>query len=104
MAPDATLDGGFDGDNCHGANKVKRLSAHLANERQGPVRIIAYSDHRSDLPLLAFADAAYVVNPRRAMRKLAEAKGFSVLDWSAAPSRVGTTSRRLMAFAGGHHG
>jgi phosphatidylglycerophosphatase C len=80
------LAGRFDGENCYGANKVKRLTAHLANEKRDSLRIIAYSDHRSDLPLLAFADTAYVVNPRHGMRKLAERNGFPVLNWSASPT------------------
>ena len=81
----AELAGTLDGDNCHGAAKVERLKGHLASERCDPLRIVAYSDHHSDLPLLAFADTAYVVNPRRAMRRLAEQNGFVILRWSQRP-------------------
>ena len=76
-----TLDGRLDGENCYGANKVERLRSFLANDNSN-ARIIAYSDHASDLPLLAFADAGYVVNPKPVMRKLAQAHGLPVLNWS----------------------
>jgi phosphatidylglycerophosphatase C len=80
---DATLDGRLDGENCYGSNKVERLMALLANDRRN-APITAYSDHRSDLPLLAVADTGYVVNPDSRMRKLAQASGLPVLDWSGA--------------------
>lgn len=99
-----TLAGGFDGANCHGVNKVKRLNAHLASEKRHSLQIIAYSDHHSDLPLLAFADTAYVVNPRYGMRKLAERQGFPVLNWSGSPARFSTVSRRFMTLLGRSHG
>jgi phosphatidylglycerophosphatase C len=100
----ATLTGRFDGENCQGASKLKRLNAHLANEKRDRLRIIAYSDHRNDLPLLAFADTAYVVNPNHRMRRLAASKGFAVLNWPAAlPARGNTISRRLMTLSGRSH-
>ena len=79
----ATLDGRLDGENCYGANKVERLGTFLANDA-GAVPIVAYSDHASDLPLLGIADKAYVVNPKPAMRKLAQKIGLPVLNWSGA--------------------
>ena len=78
-----TLDGRLDGENCYGANKVERLRAFLANDKRS-MQIVAYSDHASDLPLLAVADFGYVVNPKPVMCKLAQTYGLPVLNWSGA--------------------
>jgi phosphatidylglycerophosphatase C len=93
----AILDGRLDGENCYGANKVERLTSFLVGERQN-ARIVAYSDHTSDLPLLTAADSAWVVNPKPAMRKLAEARGLPMLNWHGAsrPPRRSTFYLQLL--------
>ncbi|MEI9425136.1 HAD-IB family hydrolase [Mesorhizobium sp. Cs1299R1N1] len=82
-----TRGGRLDGENCYGASKVARLKALLAMDTH-ETQVIAYSDHASDLPLLAVADVGYVVNPKPAMRRLAEANGLPVLNWSASSERT----------------
>lgn len=71
------------GENCYGAAKRDRVGAWLASEglsRTG-VHIRFYSDHISDAPLLEWADEAFAINPGRALRDLAKARGWTALDW-----------------------
>ena len=42
---------------------------------------ITYTDHISDLPLLKYANQAYIVNPNRHMENVAKDNGFSVIFW-----------------------
>jgi phosphatidylglycerophosphatase C len=63
------------GGNCYGEEKRRRLEQWLGPAR-AELQIIAYADHRSDLPLLRWADRAVLVNPSPATRR--EARGFSV--------------------------
>lgn len=98
----ATLDGRLDGENCYGANKVERLKAVLSGDRPD-TQIVAYSDHASDLPLLAVADSGYVVNPTPSMRRLAQTNGLPVLNWSGAsqptPRRAALLFQRFRIFS-----
>ena len=74
----------IDGENCYGAAKLRRIEAWLAGE--GVVRAGAdvrfYSDHVSDAPVLGWADAAFAVNPHPPLRRLALARGWTILDWA----------------------
>lgn len=45
------------------------------------LRIRFYSDHVSDAPVLEWADEPFAVNAHGPLRKLAAAKGWTVLDW-----------------------
>ena len=69
--------------NCYGGDKRHRVAAFL--DRAGIARdrahIRFYSDHISDLPMFGFADEAVAVNPSAKLRRLAEARGWPVLDW-----------------------
>lgn len=71
------------GENCYGAAKLRRITAWL--DAQGIARDTArlrfYSDHVSDAPTLAWADEAFAVNPDGRLRRLAQARGWPVLDW-----------------------
>lgn len=97
----ATLNGRLDGENCYSANKVERLKAVLSSDKSD-MQIVAYSDHSSDLPLLAFADSGYVVNPKPSMRRLAQTNGLPVLDWSVSsqltPRGAALSFQRLRIF------
>lgn len=72
------------GDNCYGAVKLRMLRAWM--KREGIAREAAevrfYSDHVSDAPTLAWADQAFAVHPHAALRALASAQGWTVLDWA----------------------
>ncbi|MBY0303696.1 MAG: haloacid dehalogenase [Sphingomonas sp. 28-62-20] len=82
------LDGGvtalIDGDNCYGMAKLDRISAWMADQgvARADATIAFYSDHVSDGPTLAWADRPYAVNPHPALRQLAAAEGWPVLDWT----------------------
>lgn len=54
--------GGLVGGNCHGAAKVERVMHFI--EQHGPFdRLIAYTDHHSDIPLLDWVDEPCCVHP-----------------------------------------
>jgi phosphoserine phosphatase len=44
--------------------------------------ISVYSDHASDAPLMDWADAAYLVNPTKKLRRLAARKNWQIRDFS----------------------
>lgn len=67
----------IDGDNCYGAAKAAMVAA--AFPRQRFVR--AYSDHVSDVALFALAAHPVAVSPSRALRRLAAARGWRIVDW-----------------------
>ena len=71
------------GDNCYGAEKLRRVKCWLSE--QGIARdqafIRFYSDHVSDAPCLEFADEAFAVNSHKPLRRLAQERGWQVLDW-----------------------
>lgn len=89
IATEARTDGagnilcGIDGDNCYGAAKRGMIAAWLARNGidRGDARLRFYSDHASDVPTLEWADAATAVNPHRALRAIAAARGWPIVDW-----------------------
>lgn len=72
--------GDLEGANCYGAEKVRRLEA-LVSSGRGGVHVVAYGDHRSDLPLLRWADEGYLVNPSPSLAREAAGSNVSVLSW-----------------------
>ncbi len=81
---DARVTATIDGENCYGPAKLRAVEAWLA--AQGIARADAdirfYSDHQSDAPVMAWADAPFAANPSRKMRALATRRGWPVVDWS----------------------
>ncbi|MEI9926426.1 MAG: HAD-IB family hydrolase [Sphingomonas sp.] len=73
----------IEGDNCYGAVKLRMVEALLAGEgiARADVYVRAYSDHVSDAPLLAWADAAFAVNAHGPLRAMALERGWPLLDW-----------------------
>ena len=73
-----------EGDNVYGEEKLATVLAWM--EKQGLKRadshIRFYSDHVSDAPALAWADEGYATNAHGPLRKLAKARGWTVLDWA----------------------
>lgn len=67
----------IDGDNCYGAAKA----AMVVQALQGATIARAYSDHVSDAPLFALSAEPVAVSPSRALRRLATARGWQVVDW-----------------------
>lgn len=77
------LAGAIDGENCYGAAKLRRVSEWLGAGREG-CHVIAYSDHRSDIPLLDWADEAIAVNPDERLLAHCKDKGYAIVDWASA--------------------
>ena len=73
----------IDGENCYGPAKLRMILRWL--EEQGidraEVRVRFYSDHASDAPVLEWADEAIAANPHDRLRRLAQARGWRVVDW-----------------------
>lgn len=71
------------GHNCYGAAKLDRVTGWLAAEgiARGAAHVRFFSDHISDAPTLGWADEGFVVNPDAVLASLAEARGWTALDW-----------------------
>lgn len=67
----------IDGANCYGAAKLAMLDTTFP----AAVVVRAYSDHVSDAALLGRAEEGIAVNPSRALRILASARGWRIVDW-----------------------
>jgi HAD superfamily phosphoserine phosphatase-like hydrolase len=76
----------IDGHNCYDTAKLELVKGWM--DRHGLERanchIRAYSDHVSDAPLLNFADEPFATNPHGPLARLAETKGWPILDWRLA--------------------
>ena len=64
-------------DNCYGAAKATMVAARLGAT---PVAV-AYSDHVSDVPLFTLAAVPVAVNPSAALWRLAQRRGWRIVDW-----------------------
>lgn len=71
------------GENCYGAAKLAMIRQWLDDEgiARGAAHIRFYSDHVTDLPTFDWADERFAVNPHQALRRVALARGWPVLDW-----------------------
>ncbi len=78
----------IDSDNCYGLAKRDRLKAFLRGEGidRAASHIRFFSDDVSDRPTFEWADEAIAVNATALLARLASRKGWSVYDWSPAPS------------------
>ncbi len=90
IATDLVRDGGgayraqIAGENCYGAAKLRMMEAWLRAQQRAREQVHArfYSDHVSDAPALEWADEAFAVNPHPPLRTLAQARGWTILDWA----------------------
>lgn len=78
---DGRLTGDLDGENCYGANKLKRVEAYLRTGAAG-LPVTLYTDHHADLPLLRYVQKPVAVNPTRRLRRVATALGMPIEEWS----------------------
>lgn len=71
------------GENCYGAAKLRMIEAWMAGQgiARADAHIRFYSDHVSDAPTLAWADAPVAVNAHGPLRALARAEGWRIEDW-----------------------
>ena len=73
----------IDGHNCFDTAKLDKVMAWMAAQglERSNCHIRAYSDHVSDAPLLEYADEAFATNPHPPLAKLAQQRGWAILDW-----------------------
>ncbi|MGE4063167.1 MAG: HAD family hydrolase [Rhodospirillaceae bacterium] len=67
-------------ENCYGQVKFDAVQEYVAAMIPRP-RVVAYSDHHSDVELLRWADEGVAVNPNGRFRRMAVANGFRIADW-----------------------
>lgn len=71
------------GENAYGEAKMRMIADWVEKSglkgAHGHVRF--YSDHVSDRPAFEWADEPVAVNPHAKLRRLAEARGWTVEDW-----------------------
>lgn len=74
----------IDGGNCYGPAKRAMIESWLAAEGidRAAAHIRFYSDHVSDVPSFDWADEAIAVNPHAALRRVAAARGWPIVDWN----------------------
>jgi len=75
------LAGSLDGSNLRGAPKLAAVRAVLTERFPSAQDFVAYSDHESDIPLLAAASSAVAVDPTVALARVARERGWPVVDW-----------------------
>ena len=81
---DGVLAGKLGGPNCYGPGKLTMVKEYLAKETsfdRDNVHIIMYSDSRSDLDILRWADVGIAVHPSPRLAKLVSEYGFEVQIW-----------------------
>jgi len=76
---DNQVSGSFDGKNCYGEEKLRRVKLVLGDS--APPETFAYSDHITDLPLLIWAGSGVAVNPHRPLLDAAGRHGLRIEDW-----------------------
>ncbi|HKX08022.1 MAG TPA: HAD-IB family hydrolase [Stellaceae bacterium] len=77
------ISGELEGGNVRSDKKLAEVQRAVALKESAPrsARVIAYSDHPADLPLLRWADQAVAVNPTRQLAAAAAIEGIPVEDW-----------------------
>ena len=73
----------IDGENCYGPVKLAMIQAWMDREEIGrnDAHIRFYSDHVSDAPTLEWSDEPFAVNAHEPLRKMAQERGWPLLDW-----------------------
>ena len=81
--PDGAILPRVDGENCYGPAKLAMIRQWLRDEgvAREAAHVQFYSDHVTDLPTFDWADERFAVNPHGALRRVALARGWPVLDW-----------------------
>ncbi len=73
----------IDGENCYGDGKLRMVSAWLSEQgiAREDAHIRFFSDHVSDAVAMEWSDEAFATNPHGALRRLAQERGWTILDW-----------------------
>ncbi|EHL96949.1 HAD hydrolase, family IB [Acetobacteraceae bacterium AT-5844] len=80
---DGRVTGALDGNNLRGAPKLEAVRELMDRRFREGQEFVAYSDHESDVPLLAAAGSAIAVDPTRKLRQEATRRGWAIVDWRA---------------------
>ena len=74
----------FDGENCYGPEKLKRVQEWLAGAglKRNQCHICFYSDHPSDGPMLNWADDAILVAEGHKMQAIADENGWQMMRFA----------------------
>jgi phosphoserine phosphatase len=67
------------GENCYEMGKLRMILAALPAR---PPAVTFTSDHVSDLVVLDWADEAVAANPSLSLRRVADARGWTIVDWA----------------------
>lgn len=78
---DGRLTGALCGGNCYGPEKLRRIDEFRMRLGANWSDVTVYSDHHTDLPLLAQAGRGYAVNPSRAFTAQCRRQGIAVVRW-----------------------
>ena len=73
--------GGVSGKPCFQAGKIDKLMPWLQKNEKTLIGSTFYSDSHNDLPLLELVDNPVAVNADKILTKIAEKKGWKVLNW-----------------------
>jgi len=73
--------GGVSGMPCFQSGKVDKLMSWLQKNGESLTGSTFYSDSHNDLPLLELVDNPVAVNADKILTKIAEKKGWEVLNW-----------------------
>jgi HAD superfamily hydrolase (TIGR01490 family) len=80
---------------CYGPNKAAAIVDLARRNGYDLARSHAYSDSITDLPMLAAVGRPVVVNPDRALRRMATARGWPILAFTRPrPTRIAGPARR----------
>ena len=74
---------GLDGPNLRGAHKVDAIKSIRGSMGAGMDRVIAYTDHHSDLPLLQYADQGIAIDPTPRLAKAIAGLAIPIERWKA---------------------
>ena len=71
------------GENCYDDAKIARIEALFSEQgwQRADAHVRVYSDHVSDRAMLEFADEAIATTPTPKLRRMAEARGWQIVDW-----------------------
>lgn len=74
--------------NCYGTAKLTQVETWLARNGMQTAPIRFYSDHISDLPVFERAGECVATTPSTALRAVASARGWRIVDWGEAETSV----------------
>ena len=73
----------FGSPNCYGTEKKRRVLGFYPGLKRVDTFITMYSDSSADIELFTLCDNSIAVNPSRKLLRLAQEKGWRVVDWNA---------------------